>query len=182
MKAKWIVLLAVFSGLTLNAMAGTIAWGSDDLGVGYTDGWLVALYEDVSKDGWDASMINVANGSTDSDDTYLGVTSALVIGKSGTAWGDLFSAPAGSLTTNDRVYSVLFDAPTMAAATHYKISTMTTQGNSWFQLPAADGDDAYQVTTMGSWQAVPEPTTHMLFIIGGMGAWIVRRKQLVKVK
>ncbi len=181
MKAKWIIMV-VLAGLAFNSMAGTITWASLDLGSGYTAGWLVALYEDVSKDGWDASMINVANGATDSDDAYIGVTSSLVVGKAGTIWGDIFSAPSGSLITNDRVYSVLFNAPTMAAATQYKVSTMTSQGNSWFQLPAADGDDTYQVNTMGSFQAVPEPATFLLFGMGGFGAWLIRRKQRVKAE
>lgn len=181
MKTKWIMMM-VLTGLAFNSTAGTIAWGSSDLGAGYTAGWLVALYEDVSKDGFDASMINIANGSTDSDDTYLGITSALTIGKSGTAWGSSFGATGvAPLSFNDRLYSVLFNAPTMAAATQYKVTTMTTQGNSWYALPATDIDGSYQTTTMGSFQAVPEPSTFLLFAMGGIGAWLIRRKQMAKV-
>lgn len=182
MKVKWIV-MAVLIGAASCAKAGTITWVSSDLGAGYTSGWLVALYEDVSKDGWDSTSINISNGSTGGDDTYLGITTSLTSGKGGLAyWGGTFSAPAGSLAFNDRVYSVLFNAPTMAAATQYKVTTMTDGiftggGNAWFQLPAADADGTYKTTTMSSFQAVPEPATFLLFGIGGMGAFLLRRKQ-----
>lgn len=181
MKSKWIVILMVLTSVATGARAGTITWGSANLGAGYTAGWLVALYEDVSKDGWDSTSINVSNGSTGGDDTFLGFTTSLTIGKSGTIWGSSFSAPGGSLTFNDHIYSVLFNAPTMAAATQYKVTTLTTQGNSYYQLPATDIDGAYVTSTMGSFQAVPEPATFLLFGIGGMGAWMVRRKNRISV-
>lgn len=187
MKEKWIILM-VLAGLAFNSMAATIAWGSDDLGAGYTSGWLVALYEDVSQNGWSSTTINVANGSTGTDDAYLGITSVLSAGKAGTAWGSSFSAPGGSLTFNDRLYSVVFDASTLAAATHYKVTTMTDGiyaggGNAWYQLPATDSDGTYKTTTVSSnWQAVPEPATFMLFGIGGIGAWLIRRKKMDKIE
>ena len=183
MKTK-LVLVSLFSALALNAFSGTIDWLSINLGGtnGYGNGWLVALYEDVSKDGWDASMINVANGSTDSDDAYLGITTNLfAIPTVVEQWASSFSAPAGSLAVNDRIYSLLFNASTMVAATQYKVTTMTSQGNSWYQLPATDTDATYTTTAMGSWQAIPEPTTFLLFAMGGFGAWLIRRNKL-KVK
>jgi hypothetical protein len=183
MKSKWLITLAVLAGISLNTMAGTITWGSSDLGVGYTDGWLIALYEDVSKDGWDATTINFTTGATDSDDIYLGVTTILSSGKGGVTWGTTFSAPGGSLGLGDYVYSVLFNAATIASAYNYKYTTMTDGlfaggGNSWYTLPASDGDATYKTTTLSDWQAVPEPATALLFGIGGMGAWMVRRSKL----
>jgi hypothetical protein len=181
MKTKWIVTVAVLAGLSFNTLAGTITWGSADLEAGYTSGWLVALYEDVSKDGWDATSIS-STGLTDSDDAYLGETALLDVGKS-SFWIDSFSAPAGSLALGDRVYSVLFNASTMVAATQYKVTTMTDGlyaggGNAWFELPSSDIDATYTTTTMSTWQAVPEPATFLLFGIGGIGAWIIRRNKL----
>lgn len=180
MKIK-LLIISLFSALALNAVSGTIDWLSTNFGGGngYGNGWLVALYEDVSKDGFDASMINVANGSTDSDDAYLGITTNLfAIPTVVEQWGSSFSAPAGSLAANDRLYTVLFNASTMAAATQYKVTTMTSQGNSWYALPATDIDATYTTTALSNWQAVPEPATFMLFGMGGFGAWLVRRNKL----
>jgi hypothetical protein len=182
MKTKWIITLAVLACLSFNAAAGTITWASADLGAGYTSGWLVALYEDVSQDGWDATSIS-STGLTDSDDAYLGVTTLLDVGKGGSTWGTTFSAPGGDLALGDYVYSVLFNDTTIAVATQYKVTTMTDGlfaggGNAWFTLPASDIDAQYNTTAMGTWQAVPEPATFMLFGIGAIGAWMIRRNKM----
>lgn len=57
------------------------------------------------------------------------------------------------------------------AAQNIQMNTDLTYGNS-----INVGSNVAQV------QAIPEPTTHMLFIIGGIGSWLVRSKQLAKVK
>jgi hypothetical protein len=182
MRIKKIVLgLLITTCFASGLMAGSITWGSSDLGTGYTAGWLVALYEDVSKDGWDATAIGIG-GLTDSDDIYLGVTTVLTIGKGGSLWGDSFSAPSGSMAYSDRLFSVIFNATTIADATQYKITTMTAGafaggGNAWFELPSTDVDATYKTTTVGDWQAVPEPATAMLLALGGGLAWLVRLKQ-----
>jgi hypothetical protein len=175
---KKVCLIGLMLSLFTSSQAGTIDWASADLGAGYTAGWVIALYEDVDKDGWNAASISSA-GLTDSDDAFLSITTALGIGKAGTSWLDSFAAPSGDLTFNDRIYSVLFNASSIAAATQYQVTTMTSQGNSWYELPSTDIDAGYTTTTMSGWQAVPEPATFLLFGMGGFGAWLIRRKNRI---
>jgi hypothetical protein len=40
----------------------------------------------------------------------------------------------------------------------------------------------YNLSTIPSsntWQAIPEPTTFLLFAMGGFGAWLLRRKNMI---
>lgn len=178
---KKMIMLMLLVGFTIKAMAGTITWLSNDLGTtGYTDGWLVALYEDVNKNGWTSSSINPLTGETDSDDVLLTITTTLVFNTKDSYffWGDNFSAPGGGLSLGDYVYSVLFNAPTISEATQYKVTTMTGDGQSWYQMPLTDIDNTYTTTTMSAWQVIPEPATALLFFLGVAGAWIVRRTSL----
>jgi hypothetical protein len=176
MKMKKVLIGLAVLAISMSSFAGNITWACADLGIGYTAGWKIALYEDVDKDGFDATIIN-SDGTTDSDDVFLSITTSLVVGKAGSYWGDAFAAPSGSMTFNDRLYSVVFNAAAIADATQYQVTTMTTQGNSWYQLPSTDIDNTYTTTSVSSWQAVPEPATAMLLALGGGLAWLVRLKQ-----
>lgn len=185
MKNKIIIgLLVTLIGAT--ALSETITWSSNNmfaLGYGLENGWKVALYEDTEKDGWDASSI-LTDGTTDSDDTYLGITLDLfVIAGVVEQWTGTFSAPAGDLALNDNIISVVFNSTDISTATSYRYDTMftaaggTTGVGGSYQLPGTDSPASYTVNQLSTWQAVPEPATFLLFGIGGFGAWIARRNK-----
>jgi len=187
-KIKLLVCSLILFGQVLNGLSGTVTWGSDDLGSSYSESWLVALYKDVDKDGWSTSVIST-DGSTNSDDLFLGITTTLVLNQKNSQyfWGDSFSAPGGSLVFGDYVYSVLFNSTTIAAATQYKVTTLTDGiysggGNAWFQLPGSDTDATYKTTAMSDWQVIPEPATALLFVLGSMGAWLARRNNKMRAE
>ncbi len=179
MKTKLSIIIALLIGMS--ASATTISWNSADLTgqiTGVQAGWIVALYEDVDKDGWDATSILFSTGATDSDDTLLNVTTFLSSGKAGTIWGDSFSAPSGDMATSDNLVSVVFNAATIAGATEYWYTSAfttingTTGAGGSYQLPGSDILDTYTTISV-----VPEPATAMLLALGGGLAWLVRMKQ-----
>jgi hypothetical protein len=186
MKTARSIAVAVVMSIMMSSMgmAATITWGSADISGSagaftYQTGWVVALYEDVDKDGWSSSLIN-SDGTTTSDDLWLGTTTTLIAGgKSGTYWLDTFSAPSGALALSDRVYSVVFNASAIGDATHYQVTTLSGQGNSWFELPGTEIDDTYTTQTVGDWQVVPEPGTMVLFGLGLMAIAAKTRKRKV---
>ncbi|RKY10872.1 MAG: hypothetical protein DRP52_06725 [Planctomycetota bacterium] len=185
MKAKCLITILVLGSVSFSSMAGNITWGSRDLtAFGMENGWVVALYKDTNQDGWGATAINFADGSTDSDDVFLEKTTTLQSGKTGISWGDNFSFPGVGISTNDYLISVIFNNSIMNDATAYWFTDtaeasgtgdqeiITIGGIDLFKLPSNTLADATYFTTT----IVPEPATALLFSIGGMGAWMLRRK------
>jgi hypothetical protein len=118
--------------------------------------------------GWYASLLNAADNSE--------LASTSVVTNSG---GNLFIL---GWTTPDideglDVFYRIYNSTIAPSAPYWQIDSQTTklQDLSAGFLPGANN---VTLSFAGStWQAVPEPTTHFLFIIGGIGAWIVRHKQ-----
>ena len=146
---------------------GTIQWafGGNLAGQGYSDGWVVALFEDTGNDGFGVG------GVLDANDQFVGITDTITTGKSGQGWGTTFGAPAGTLALGDHVFSVIFDSAVVNTG-HYKIADAAP-----FQLPLTDQDASYVVTSVsGSWQAVPEPSSVALFGLGLVTMGFLRRR------
>jgi hypothetical protein len=158
--------VAVMACVAASSFAGTITWGSADLGGTYSDGWLVELVEDVGLDGITITTLfddhTIVGG-----DSFIStpITTAIAAGKGGTTWGDTFNAPGSSLALSDQVYSVIYNAATFGAATQFIIADASP-----YTLPATDIDAAYTVTSVsGSWRPitpVPEPGSIILFALG----------------
>ncbi len=164
--------------ISVSSHASSITWSSSNFGgnSGFENNWLVALYEDVDKDGWDATTISTIDGSTDSDDVFLGITTALfVIDGIVEQWTTSFNAPAGSIGVNDNLVSILFNASSYGDHTSFWYDDVftavggTTGPGGSFQLPASDVPASYVVKTM-----VPEPATAMLLVMGAGLAWLGR--------
>ena len=72
----------------------------------------------------------------------------------------------------------LYNAPTIGAATFYVDSGYISLPDLDDVNPPSTTDLAVNFDFTGqSWQAVPEPATALLFGIGGLGAFIVRRNK-----
>ena len=162
------VLVVSFMCCALSANAGLISWiYGADLGVSYTAGWSVRLYEDVNQDGFGGGF------TIGADDVYSSIETFLASGKSGVNWGDSFNSPGGSLALSDHVYTVIFNDAVVASATQYIIVDAAT-----FVLPGTDVDSSYiPASVNGSWQAVPEPSTMALLGIGLATTAFVRKRK-----
>lgn len=157
--------------LVMGARADLITWGySGDLGVGY-DGYFVQLFEDVDKD----SNWPVLGYTLDGDDAPVaGVTATISNLKGLYYWGSSFSSPGGSLTTNDYVFTVIYDGPT-AAGPNYRIVDPAT-GPYHLPYPEGPGDLTYGGLGPGGWQPVPEPATLALLGLGAATIFAGRRR------
>ena len=151
--------------------AETMTWGSGDLSAfgGLANNYIVRLYEDVG--------VNNDFGVSDAldfDDAWTGDETVLVVGKAGTTYGSSFIWPGGSLAQGDDVFTVIFNATTIGAATQYVIVDSAT-----FDLPdPLGGPGNYVLTSVsGTWQAIPEPTTLALLGIGIGTAAAARRRR-----
>ncbi|MFA6172465.1 MAG: PEP-CTERM sorting domain-containing protein [Kiritimatiellales bacterium] len=158
-----------------------IVWGNntdvvDWLGNGVTDAnsWIVRLYESTN------STINFANLVPTGDDTWTGIEFNWGgVGVDGFAY---VVTPGGDTTygllQNDKTYSVIFNSSSFATATRWAViddsTTIVNYGPTGFDYDAGG-------TVAGDWQVVPEPATFLLFGMGGMGAWMVRRRNRLTV-
>ena len=177
---KLVIMAAGFIMLTASTQAVNVAsWDyTVDLGAGYSSAWLVQMYQDVGANSdlsllafdtsaADGTFLSVGNGD---DDVLLGVTTALALSKGGIpplTWSITNVDPGAA---GIWVYSVIFNAASIGGATLGRIIDSST----W--TVAAEGSYS-QNSVNQNWQAVPEPATALLFGIGGMGAFIVRRNK-----
>jgi len=85
------------------------------------------------------------------------------------------------------MYMVLFSSNTLnsgyCAVLRNTADHIVYNGAGFFTHdPTADQEIAGGlVSAGGGWQAIPEPATFVLFGIGGMGAWMVRRRKRLSV-
>ena len=89
--------------------------------------------------------------------------------------GAVTKAGIGNYSSQDvSLYMVLFDAATITDATHFKVSGVITQ------TFGTSGNKTYNFTTdiaAKEWQAIPEPTSAMLLVLG-IAALALKRKNV----
>ena len=190
-KAMILLLSLVFSGSMANA--GTVGWTSGDLatdveiGASLEAGWLVAMYRDVNKDNlgsgdWFNELRldnsgSVTSGGLTGDDVFLAFTTTLVNPFSTLmtlqTQPDLNVQPDGA-----NVYTVIFDATSMALATSFVVVDATpfdigAGGTGEPPLPPI----AYSAgsSIAGDYQVIPEPAVAALLGIFGGGLLVARR-------
>ena len=130
--------------------------------------WIVRMYESTD------STINFAGLLSTGDDTYT--SNQFVFGVSGLADGfgkTTISNPA-NITSGDKLYSVIFNSSDVLTATKWAVIDSAVATVSYTPNPFNYNPGG---VVAGDWQAVPEPATALLFGIGGIGAWLVRRNK-----
>jgi len=93
--------------------------------------------------------------------------------------GYLFNTFTFTATETDNVILRLYDASTVGAASNYIESAGFSLPDRESPIGGNDLDVTFDFSS-SSWQAVPEPATALLFGVGGMGAWMLRRKNQKK--
>jgi hypothetical protein len=180
MLKKNIILIAFLGGMA-SMVSASLNWefGGTTLGSGYTNGWLVSMYKDVNNDTSLSSLIIYNDGTlSSSDDVSASITTTVKEYEGNFYWQRYNIATPGQF----HAYSVVFNATNFASASKYLVVDSAT-----VLLSRTDDiyNDTYSIASnSGTWkniQAIPEPTTLLLFAIGGAGAWIVRRKQTISM-
>lgn len=172
---KRLVLLFVLLGMTgyVQAAPPTIIWSNSAAIYDWTgtlipsnSSWIVRLYESTD------SAINFTDMLPSGDDTYTG--NQFTFGSGGLTDG--FCKKQISYPTNivngDKVYSVIFNSADISTSTRWAVidDSVATASLPLFQYNPGGA-------TAGDWQVVPEPATVLLFGLGGMGAWLLRRNR-----
>jgi len=145
---------------------------------GYGVGWYAEAFNltDAGSLGWTTGDLN-SIFSTEIYSALFGPGNSPVeygdIGLGGYMLGEAAFTPATDL---DSVQVVMYNNADKNLATKYITSLVYALPDA----PDSPDPDAVKVTfdfTGQTWQAIPEPTTVLLFGIGGMGAWLLRRRQ-----
>ncbi len=121
-----------------------------------------------SDDIWTGVAFNWQSGGLDGD-------CAATISSSDLTWG---------INAADKIYSVIFNNSSVANQTGSGYFAIIDDALATVSYPA--GNMTYDPGGVvgglqgagGDWQAVPEPATALLFGIGGMGAWMIRRNKI----
>jgi hypothetical protein len=121
-----------------------------------------------------------------SDDIWTGVAFNWASGGlDGLGAATIFSSDSTyGINASDNIYSVIFNNSSVANQTGAGYFAIIDSSLALVSYPG--GDMTYDAGGVvgglqgagGDWQAVPEPATALLFGIGGMGAWMIRRNKL----
>ena len=176
------------------AQAGLVDWTSDLYfsapATGVANGTLVGLYQDVNGDNtltWntalsqmfvntDGAVVGGLNGMD--NDIFLGFSTMVV------PFGTTLSLNSQSLNldNNIQIYTVLFNATSLTVASFGAVDDAATFNSG--SVVAPDQPLGYNIGSnvangaMGGVSVIPEPATFLLFGMGGVGAWLVRRNKL----
>ncbi len=184
---KKVLLMAMIALVAISSSrAATINWtgtfllGSDSYvhdGKTLQDNWHIALYQGSTLT---VDINNLDEGKL-SYSTAVGIQGFPVPAPGRYVRID----PLSNLTIADNlnIYTVIFDNADYNVATNYAIidSSVFNVGNNPNPINYSPNLSGSTISINGNWQAIPEPTTFLLFAMGGFGAWLVRRNKL-KVK
>lgn len=161
-----------------------LSWGfSSDLSAwdsSIVANWFVQMYHDVDDDTTVGSVTHFdlaggVFGGNSTDDVLLGSFTALTLDAKGEiVWGENFAPGEWSSLFNQTVYSVLYNASSIALATEAVIIDATPH--------TLGGSDPYEysIASVGNdWVSViPEPSTMALLGMGVIGLFGLRRRMV----
>ncbi len=196
---KLLLCMALILTSTLSVNAAEIEWANDPStliydwsGAGnlvletYTS-YIIRLYESVD-DTINFGIVGVIATNT-ADDIWTGVAFNWASGGGdGAGYAQIFNTDTSfGINTGNKIYSVIFNnssAANQTGAGYFAIvdnalATVSYPGDAMSYNPG--GVVGGLQGSGGDWQqvgAVPEPATALLFGIGGMGAWMIRRNKI----
>lgn len=168
---KIILTLALLAGTIVSADTLERTWSFFDI-YEVAPAW-TGSEVDGDGAGWFTEIYNQTDGSGVAGNTTASLGWLTVLG------GYTINPYTFLATEADSVALRLYNAATIGAATFYIDSGYVSLSDLDDVNPPSSGDLAVNFDFTGqSWQAVPEPATALLFGIGGLGAFIVRRNKL----
>ena len=199
---KKILVYIVLLGLTTASLANTLWWGtepntvSDQLGTlvptSKTDGTVGAFAQLiwVGLDGNVDDFLYSGTGVSD-DDSVIAITYSYGASGLGDKSGQFKILDSG-LAENKQVYVRVYNAAnpdyytsgTSAVITGSSISYYWQSAVHSFTYSDVGANDEWNFTggtNVQTTMAIPEPATFLLFGMGAMGAWLVRRKNRMSV-
>lgn len=173
-----------------SSMAGLVDWSAGNLatnsaGITLQDGWLVAMYRDVSENNatsgsWYDELRLTTDGTVTStgvtsDDLFLGFTTTVAVVFPGpTGLTSIDTLPNQNIGDNYDVYTVIFNAADMLTATQFVVADSAPQDIG--SVAAPDTPFQYSISDIsGTMQAIPEPAVATLISLFGGGMLFGRR-------
>ena len=177
MKMKKILIalaIAAFAGIV---NAATVSWNLTNVmdssdPTAKSTGYMVYVFATADSTGTFSLTTVDAIVSSINDGTFTG---ASAMSSAQTASGGAYQGNIGSFGAGDSIsgFAVIFDAATFAEADNYIVTSVKTQS---FTSSTGSKALAFGSQSAATWQAVPEPTSGLLMLVGLAGLALRRRR------
>lgn len=190
-RAKGLSIVVVLAMLSGSAIAGiTFTWSSGNLVpalAGIQVNWLVSLYEDVGQNTDFSTLTMMPDGTAGGGGAGdQALASTTLVGGAPPSFFQYFESTASGAYSQKRVYTIVWDSPTLAVVGPTMFGIMDAAGpDVYFDMPDDGGGDLTGVTynsdavyrgheldngDTGWIPVVPEPTTFALLALGTLVA------------
>jgi len=156
--------------------------GASNLVLDTYTSYSIRIYKSVD-DTIDFGLISPTLASVSNDDVWTGYSFAWNSGGAdGFCYHNIFSSDTiWGINAGNKIYSVIFsDTPNSGYFAIIDNSLATVSYTAGLMSYDPGGVIGGLQSAGGDWQVIPEPATALLFILGSMGAWLVRRNNKMK--